>query len=813
MSRKKLLIVGAGCGCALLAFGALFATIVGGGGLDAVDKLRIAMSLLDEGRWDLAGRIARDLESEGRIDPESDSAWNYVQGVSKLKSVEENLDAPKNRKVLLDAAEHLAKAEELGFPSGYLGKGKYYIGWCSFNTYRWDQAAEQLKEADRLWPEKRSEAFQMMVEAQLRRSPPDFAVAENVLAAWKAIPGMSDSELAKICLVEANLAFLKQAPERCEELLSHIQQDTPEFVQGMFWKARWRLEQAGKSSSGTESERQKLLIEAAEILRSLRLAAETPNVLRRQASYLLGRVLRAQGLTQEALSTFNAARQNSPQSAEAIVAGMEEAEILVDTHTLGDAISSLHHVLDNIEDLSLYNEAWMTIPEFRARLLEIGRKFRNAGEFDRAIELAGLIALAFPKADSVRLKAEALEEWADVIATNPPANGSLAQEEQREQIRAKHLEAAQQYETLARLELRSSEYPDILWRSISNYQSAAELDKANTLLVDYLSSEDRTKRPRGFLALGRNLVNAAQWQKAIEPLSKCQIEHPTHPISFEARLLSAKAMVELDRLDEAITLLNENLSGDAAALRPTSDIWRDSLFQLAQTTYRQGDELLLEIRLDPTMPFNDREAKLKTSSGKFLEVVNHLGGFVTRYPEDPRHFDAIYLIAKSLRLAAETPYQLALSDKALVDATRRKLMQERRRLLELALAEFRKLHQVINDRQDLLVLPEHTNTLIRNALFGEADTLFDLGRWEEAVDAYQNVASRFLNQPESLEALLQMAQCYRKVGQPASAKRILAQAEQVLARIPPEYDTQFVSLTRTSRAGWSELISSLRSWD
>ena len=34
--------------------------------------------------------------------------------------------------------------------------------------------------------------------------------------------------------------------------------------------------------------------------------------------------------------------------------------------------------------------------------------------------------------------------------------------------------------------------------------------------------------------------------------------------------------------------------------------------------------------------------------------------------------------------------------------------------------------------------------------FGEADTLFELGRWEEAIQAYRNAASRFLNRPESL---------------------------------------------------------------
>lgn len=816
MSKKKLLIVGGASVAALVAFGAIFALILGGKGMPASEKLQTAMTLLDEERWDLAGRIARDLESQDAIDTEQDSAWHYVQGVSKLKSVEANLDAPKNRRVLLDAIDHLAQADTLGFPSGYRGKGRFYNGCCRFHTYDWEKAVEYLQDSDRLWPEKRSEAFQMIVESQLRRTPPNYEAAEAAIKSWTAIPGMSNTELAKVKLAKANLAFQQHAPERCEELLKGIEQDSSEFAQAMFWRARWRLDLASQSDKIDDTKRTKLLEEAADILKDLKVGAETPATLRRQATYLSGKVLREQGLLNEALSAFNSARQTSPQSAEAIAAGVEEAEILVDTETLEDAIASLHQVLDSIDDLALYNEAWMTVPDFRARLLEIGRRLRNAGQFDRAIELTGLIALAFPKQDSVRLKAEALEQWADEMAALPLASNSQAIQEQREQVRAKRQQAAEQYELLARLELRSSEYPSILWQAIENYQDASDLDKANELLVDYLRFEERTKRPRGFLALGKNFVNAGQWQKAIEPLTKCQIEHPTHPISFEARLLAAKALLELDRLDDAVVMLNENLAGEEASLRPKSDIWRESLFQLATTTFRQAEEKLLQIELDPNLPAAERESLLRSSQAKFLQtggVIDQLGGFVTRYPDDPRHFDAIYLTAKSLRLAAETPRQLAGNEGVVVEAARREFMQERRGLLERAVDEFRKLNVAIIQKQDLLALPEKTNALIRNGLFGEADALYELGRWNEAIAAYQSVASRFLHQPESLEALLQMAQCYRKLGQDQTAKRVLAQAQQVLTRIPPEFDTQFVSLTRTSRDGWSQLIGSLRSWD
>ncbi len=812
MSKKRLLLVGGGCLIALVGFGTLFAIIVGGGGLNASEQLKFAVTLLDKGRWDLAGHIARELEAQ--VDKETDSTWHYVQGVAKLQSVENNVDTAENRHVLLDASQHLIKADEIGFPAGYLGQGKYYLGWCQFNTYHWDEAVAQLQDVDRLWPEKRSDALRMQAEAQLRKSPSDPNAAEAILASWQSIAGMSQAERDRIKLVQANLAFLRKQPEQCEELLQQISSNTPSGLQAALWRVRWRLAQASPVSHETPANREQLLEEAKEISRSLKLASDTPADLRRQATYLSGRVLRAQGAFKEALSTFNAARQSGPHSAEAIVSGLEEAEILVDNGELPEADASLRYLLRNLEDISVFNESWISLADFRSRLLDIGRRFREAGEFERALDFSQLIGLAFPQSDSVRLQAEAYEQWAEVLASSSPGDRAQRQQAYRDQVRSKHQAAAEHYEKLAHLEWRSTEYPDILWRSITNYQQAGDLDRANELLISYLRFEERTIRPRGFLALGHNYVNAGQWQKAIEPLERCRIEHPTHPISFEARLLAAKAMYELDRLDDAVELLEENLSGSATALRPASNIWRDSLFQLAHTRFRQGEELLLEMRLNPTTNADeDKQQRLQASHDRFLDVVDRLGGFITRYPQDPRHCDAMYMIAKSHRLAAETPQQLIVSSPLMIETSRRKYLQQRRQLLEQALSEFRDLQQTIMREQESLTLSEETTALLRNGYFGEADTLYELGRWDEAIAAYQNVASRFLNKPESLEALLQMSQCYHKLGQEDVAQRVLAQAEQVLGRIPTEYDPQFVLLTRASRAGWSDLLGSLRKWD
>ena len=126
MSKKKLLIAAGASTAALLLFGLIFTLVVGGSGFGTDEKLRFAMELLDEGRWDVPGHMARQMAEDGQIEPDTNAAWQYVQGVSKLQSVENNLDSPKNRRVLLEAIDHLSKADQIGFPTGYQGKGKYY---------------------------------------------------------------------------------------------------------------------------------------------------------------------------------------------------------------------------------------------------------------------------------------------------------------------------------------------------------------------------------------------------------------------------------------------------------------------------------------------------------------------------------------------------------------------------------------------------------------------------------------------------------------------------------------------------------------
>jgi tetratricopeptide (TPR) repeat protein len=804
MSKKVLILAGAG-GLIVVLFGVLFTFIVSGGD-DPKKNLRLAISLLEEDRWDVAGRIARDLDAAKKIDRDKDSDWNYVQGVSMAQSVREKLDLPQNRETLWTATSHLEKSRDLGFPLGYKGIGQFYLGSSYFHTFKWPQAAATLTEAAANWPQRRSDALSLAVQAALRQQPSDAVSAAKSLAIWKAIPGLADEEKDRIILGEAEVAFVIKDIAQCESALSKIPETSPAFAEANLLRGRWRLEVSDEKSNAEKKDQ--LLTTAVGLFRKSIQNAETPNETRRHAAYLLGRALRAQGKFEEALGTLSGVRQRNPQSAEAVAAGMEEAEILFQINKIDPSLNTIRHILRDMGDIKVYNQQWMPIADLRRRLLDLGRQFRLSDHYKAAVDLAGYLPPVFPRADSVRLQAEAYRQWAEVIEAEVQKDDGAAQ---RQQVGKKYGLAGNFFEELARLELRSVDYPNIAWQSVDCYEKAGDLEAVNRVLDNYLRYVDRTQQPRGFLALGKNFLNAGKPQKAIAPLERCIKESPpAHPDSHEARFLMAQAYSQQEKLDQATELLMQNLFD--SNLEPSNEIWRNSLFELGKIAFRRGEKLQLESQKLSPSDWSTASKKLEESQSNLLDAVRQLSEASDRWKSDPRYFETRYLIGKSHQMAAEYPAKLITSNQIVIDSVKRQLVQQRRKLLENALTDFQHLHQDLNAVNEDDGLTKEQLSILRNCYFGEADALFQLQRYEDAILAYRNVGNRFLNQPESLEALVQISECQRLLGQTEASKRSLQQAEQVLKRIPSDFDSQFLVVTRASRANWPQLLTWMQTW-
>jgi len=800
---KKALIAAGGAVASVLAFGAIFAKISSSDFSEA-EKLRLAAHWLDQGRWDLANGMAQELESS--IDTQSNSAWHYVRGVAQLIRIMDDLDSFQNRIILSDVTRHLEKSRELGFPLGYRGKGHYYLGVCLFNTYRWDEAVESLNRSLTEYPEVRSDALRMIISAHLRKPTPDPKQAKVVLEKWLRMPGLSPSEVAQTLIAHVQLALQRNRPEDCHPWLSQIQPGIPEQYEGLKWKALSLMQQSLRPSQALAA-REKLLAEAQSILQRLIVAADTPMQIRRQAYYLSGKVLRYQGRYREAVSVLSGVRQQNPFSAEAIAASLEEAEILMDLDRSPEVPAATRLLLSGISDMRLYNEYWLPAEELRTRLLEIGNRLRLKEKYELALELSDQLLIAFQPSHALRLQANTLASWGYAVERESAPDDLKS----KKIVADMFARAGERCEQLAQLELRSRDYLNIVWNSVEYYQKAGRIEEANRMIEDYLKYESRSKQPRALLAMGKNYIAEGNWKTSLTPLQQCLTDFPASPSSYEARLLASRAHTEMNELDQAIELLSSNLWD--FELHPDSPIWQESFIELGGLLFQRGQNLLAEVQNKPELPWAETEPKLQHSHQELHRAAEHLSEAARRYPNDHRRDYTRYQMARAYQLAAQLPQKIIQFSQSLSETSKRALTQERNQLLERSAEEYGALSQSILTRTETTASQSLEPSILRNAYFGQADVISELGRYQEAIETYRAVAAYYSNRPEALEALVQVADCFRKMGRQEDAQKTIRQAELVLHRIPTDRDASFVTTTRGDRNHWEKTLGRLKDWN
>jgi tetratricopeptide (TPR) repeat protein len=107
-------------------------------------------------------------------------------------------------------------------------------------------------------------------------------------------------------------------------------------------------------------------------------------------------------------------------------------------------------------------------------------------------------------------------------------------------------------------------------------------------------------------------------------------------------------------------------------------------------------------------------------------------------------------------------------------------------------------------------LAELDEAILLNCYFFIGSVLYDLGRYEEAIQVYSDALSRYQNEPVALEALLQAAACHRRLQQPDAARSALARAKVVWKQLPKDAD--FLTTTNYSRDEWPKLLEQVSAW-
>lgn len=740
-----------------------------------------ALSALDAKEEDRAERIANALVKGDDLSDDDRGTLLYVLGV-----VASHRGAELTERMALPfqvlAAKYLAQAKKLGFPPGREATGLLLLGRNLFASGQVEACRSVLRAALPLNPEHELEIHEMLGSALAQQPKPQPADALRHVERYLADKHLSTDKRVQGRLLRAQVQLELGDTAGCEETLAKIPRDSSWYDEVHLLRGRARMHQAlelkgkGGSSDTTREAVSRLYEEALEELRISQGTDGAEHSTSARALFLTGVCRRELGDTEGALRQFLRTQQRHFDGPEGIAAGVEAAELLRSLGRYRQALESYREALSRLGPVEVFVNPWMTLEELRARLVHAHQELVRHKRFAEAIALAKLMTGLFPKERSLQLIAQSHGTWARNLQARAEESLPAQAVKLTELALAQHRAAGTNWNELAKLRYLTRDYPDDLWNSAQSFLAGHDFQQAAENYHKYLDAELRRRRPLALLGWGEALLALDQVTPALDALMECIEVYPRDAASFRARLLASDANVLLGKFDQAESLLLDNLNGDL--LTPESREWRDSLFALGHVLYAQG---------------------------RYDDSLLRLEEAVERYPDLPVTLEARYLAADACRRRAGEVRKLAEVESSLDSQLARR--REVEQLLEKALANFEQAIEALGSGSSPSTLLEQDRKILRNCYFARGATLFGLARYEEAAKAYASALNHYQDVPEVLDAYVQIAACYRRLGKPEDARGTLQQAKVALRRM--KSDAPFLDTTNFTREEWSRLLDSL----
>lgn len=717
--------------------------------------------------------------------PPAKLAWvvPYVRGaVAAYRS--ERSTSSNRREFFRKAADDLTEARRQGWPPSRAPEGLYLLGMSYVECDRMAAAREALGEALELNPERQYQTHRLLAAALLGSPDPKVAEAlrENAAAATAADLSPQEKQLLDVQRAEILLAGNK--PTEARKLLEGIARGSRYEVQAHLLGIRAMLQESqeivrdAEASAADHAAAKKRIEDVIKALREIQAANNGASDVVRNAMLLQAISYSEIGQTEAAIAQFARVRRGFPETREAQAATFEEADLLRRQGHAAEALPHYRAILRGIRSPDDYWNPWLPLNSLRSRTLQAARSYLDQGDFAGCVRLASSLAPLFTEQRKLEIIAEAQVAWGNSLLrqaeTEPPSKARATQREGREKLRM----AGMSFAALAKIMITERRYTEDLWNALQAYREGHDYSHAVEIINEYLRNELRKRRPEALTLLGECHLSLGNPAAALIPLNDCIQNHNSATPTFRARLLAARALVEQGETDKAERMLRENLA--AELLTPASVEWRESLMDLGQ--------LLHQAR-------------------KYDDAIGRLEEATSRYPDAPRTPVMLYLLADCHRQTART-----IRDglqKVLVESTRIARARQSIKSFDAALKTFSRARDAIETRQEKSELSSLDSKTLRNAYFGIAESLFDLGRYDEAIKAYTLAINRLHNAPEAVDGYVQIAAAQRALGRAAEARLALEQARLALGRIKPDVDLTVT--TNFNRAQWEALLNRLGS--
>jgi TolA-binding protein len=735
---------------------------------------------LDNRAYREAQTLAERLQAQAVVTPEEQAGTLFVEGDVAAHEADPLWHGEPTEQYLV-AASYLQEAAAGGFPKGREAYAMLLFGKTLFRVGKIAACRAPLRRALPLNGERAAEIHHLLASSYLLDADPKpgEALAENsaALAQSELSLELKTQLLFQRAEIFVALGQYTQCNETLRKLAPHLQQGAEAMLlrgQALIAEARKLKEDSARAGNGKRA-----LEKYQEAVKDLRLAQSSDTAagqITRKAVYLIGVCFLETGDQRAAGNQFDRAFKLFSGTPEATAAALQRAELARQQGHHDQAMVDYHQMVDSIGSVERYVNPWLRLDEIRTRLIAAYQQYLDAQSFGLCLELAHMVRPLFPRERTMELTAESYRAWGHSLLEQADRAGLSKSDALRREGRAQMRQAANTYRDLAASMISQRRYPDELWNAVQTYAEGHDYRHAAEMLKEYLRSEPHRRHAEALVSLGECMLALEQYDEAVKVCNDCIVFHPQDAAAFRARLLASRADVEKGDLRQAEAMLRENLQGEL--LTPESTEWRESLFDLGRLLY---------------------------NAHRYEEAIARMEEAVARYPDSPRVLESQYLTADSFRqiaLAIET----SLSQ-ILVENTRTARSKQIRESQALALERFEKIQGVLSQRQEISELTAMEKVILRNSQFAAGGLLFDLGRYEESIRAFNTAANRARNTPEALEAYAQIASAYRRLGKLVEARMVIEQAKAMLNHVKNE--SSFTQNTNYNRKEWAERLDRL----
>ncbi len=773
----------------------------------------LALKALDGGLAEEARRLAAELRQLDDPGPEIRSISAFVLGKVLMNEAENEANYAERKARYLLAARYFQESAKHGIPEDRRPDLAYSLGRSLYSAERWVESQPALQNALQLNPQHVTSLHRILANAYLRSPQSKDAEATEHILQFLKDPSITQVEREHAQLELGQICLRTGDREGCIRTIASISEDSLAYGRALVLQGRVQLDDgdrllltAGPMPSPEVLEEAVHKYKTAQ--QTLQLAVERAGSdveAERPAQYLLGLCLRKLGDYAAAENHFRKTSRSYFTSSEGFASQLEQAEIQLVLQKHDVSLKSFQRLLSHIEDSRHFSNSWVTMQDLRVRAERAFRTFLDAGKIEHAIDLTHVFGGLVSDDLVIEMRAEARRANADQLFQQAKNASVLEFAAIEAKARREARDAGRLFGELAALRTTAQEHPDLLWSSAENYLRGQDYPRAVSVLTSFKESQPRKNHAPILLALGEADLALHNPDQALVWLNECLQFFPKHPLAYRARILASTAFLELGRVDEAKQSLQANL--DHENLTPISLEWRAALFELGRILYYEGLERETASRLagvdndDPQI----RKVGLKdleVAHEVFQQAARKLSEAIQRFPNDPQSTEARYLLAETQRHLAMLPRKRIPTIN--IETSRVVLTRQLQQDLTIAVATYRDLLDRLNQKQEQTDLSQVETLILRNAYFGYADSLYDLGRYDDAIRAYSLATNRFQTEPESLEAYVQIASCHRHMERPAEAHGAIEQAKAVLQRIRP--DAEFTRTTRHDRAGWQQLL-------